>query len=223
MLTARRFDRLAALAAELREQHGTESHLVSLDVRDVGVVARTLGALPAEWPVDILVNNAGLARGTEALQDGDPRDWDEVLDTNVKGLLYVTRALLPGMIERCGGHIINIGSVAGHEVYPGGAVYCASKHAVAAITRGLRMDLLGTPVRVSSIDPGLVETDFSLVRFRGDEERARAVYEGYRPLAPEDVADAVVFAASRPLHVNIDEIILKPTARASAMLVNRTA
>lgn len=221
VLAARRVERLEALARELGEAHGTETHLLALDVRDVGVVTRVLDDLPREWAVDVLVNNAGMARGVDPLHEGDPRDWDEMIDTNVKGLLYVTRALLPGMIERGRGHIVNIGSVAGHDVYPGGAVYCATKHAVDAITRGLRMDLLGKPIRVSTVDPGLVETEFSRVRFRGDEERAGKVYQGYRPLEPRDIADAVVYVATRPAHVNVDEMIIKPLDQASVTMVNR--
>lgn len=221
VLAARRGERLEALARELRDAHGTQSHLLTLDVRDLGVASRVLDDLPTEWAIDVVVNNAGMARGVDPLQEGDPRDWDEMIDTNVKGLLYITRAVLPGMVERGRGHVINIGSVAGHEVYPGGAVYCATKHAVDAITRGLRMDLLGTGVRVSTIDPGLVQTDFSAVRFRGDEVRAARVYQGYTPLSPEDVADAVLYVATRPPHVNIDEVILKPTDQASATMVNR--
>jgi 3-hydroxy acid dehydrogenase / malonic semialdehyde reductase len=221
VLAARRADRLEQLSRELHQGHGTDCHLLTLDVRDVGIVTRVLDDLPEEWAVDVVVNNAGMARGVEPLQEGDPRDWDEMIDTNVKGLLYVTRALVPGMIARGHGHVINIGSVAGRDVYPGGAVYCATKHAVDAITRGLRMDLLGTGVRISTIDPGLVETDFSTVRFRGDVERASSVYRGYTPLTPADVADAVVYVATRPAHVNIDEVILKPTDQASVTMVNR--
>jgi 3-hydroxy acid dehydrogenase / malonic semialdehyde reductase len=221
VLAARRLERLQQLAGELREAYGTDCHLLTLDVRDVGVVTRVLDDLPEEWAIDVVVNNAGMARGVESLQEGDPRDWDEMIDTNVKGLLYVTRAVLPGMISRGRGHVINIGSVAGHDVYPGGAVYCATKHAVDAITRGLRMDLLGTGVRVSTIDPGLVETDFSAVRFRGDLERAASVYRGYTPLAPADVADTVLFVATRPAHVNVDEVIIKPTDQASVTMLNR--
>jgi 3-hydroxy acid dehydrogenase / malonic semialdehyde reductase len=221
LLAARRADRLGSLARDLHDQNGTESHLLNMDVRDLGVVSRVLGDLPPEWEVDIVVNNAGMALGLDPLQDGDPREWDEMIDTNVKGLLYVTRAVLPGMIARGRGHVINIGSVAGHDVYPGGGVYCATKHAVDAITRSLRMDLFGTPVRVTTVDPGLVQTDFSAIRFRGDLERAARVYEGYTPLTPADVADAVLYAATRPPHVNIDEIILKPTDQASVTMVNR--
>ncbi|HLM68387.1 MAG TPA: SDR family oxidoreductase, partial [Longimicrobium sp.] len=222
VLAARRTERLEALAGELRAAHGTECHLIALDVRDAEAVAEALRGLPAEWAeVDVLVNNAGLGRGMDKLHEGTPADWDEMIDTNVKGLLYTTRALVPGMVERGRGHIVNLGSVAGHEVYPGGAVYCATKHAVDAITRGLRMDLLGTGVRVSTVDPGMVETEFSVNRFRGDEERARRVYANMTPLTPDDIADAVVWCATRPPHVNIDEIILKPTDQASATQVHR--
>jgi 3-hydroxy acid dehydrogenase / malonic semialdehyde reductase len=221
VLAARRVERLESLAVELRGEHATDLHLLTLDVRDVGVVSHVLDALPSEWAADVLVNNAGMARGVDPLQDGDPRDWDEMIDTNVKGALYVTRAVLPGMIERGRGHVINIGSVAGHDVYPGGAVYCATKHALDAVTRALRMDLLGTPVRVSTVDPGLVETEFSDVRFRGDRERAARVYQGYTPLSPADVADVVLYVATRPPHVNVDEVIVKPTDQASVTMVNR--
>jgi serine 3-dehydrogenase len=222
LLAARRAERLEALAAELRDAHGTESRLLELDVRDAEAVAAVLGGLPAEWAeVDVLVNNAGLGRGLEKAHEGSPADWDEMVDTNVKGLLYVTRAVLPGMVARGRGHVVNIGSVAGHEVYPGGAVYCATKHAVGAITKGLRMDLLGTGVRVSTVDPGMVETEFSVVRFHGDRERADRVYAGMTPLVADDIADAVLWCATRPPHVNIDEIILKPTDQASATLVSR--
>lgn len=222
LLAARRGDRLAALSAELRESRGTEVHELEMDVRDLGVVTRVIGDLPVEWAgIDVLVNNAGLARGSDRVHDADPRDWDEMIDTNVKGLLYVTRAVLPGMLKRGRGHVVNIGSIAGREMYPGGAVYCATKAAVEAITRGMRMDLLGTPVRVTNVMPGLVNTEFSLVRFRGDEERAESVYQGFLPLTPGDVADAVVYAATRPAHVNVDEIMVKPVAQASTTMVDR--
>ena len=222
LLAARRLERLEALTAELRDTHGTAVHLLELDVRDADAVARTLGALPPDWEeVDVLVNNAGLGRGMDRVYEGNPAEWDEMLDTNVKGLLHVTRAVVPGMVRRGRGHVINLGSVAGHEVYPGGAVYCATKHAVKAITQGLRMDLLGTKVRVSTVDPGMVETEFSLVRFHGDRERAERVYAGMTPLTPDDVADAILWCATRPPHVNIDEVILKPVDQASATLVHR--
>ena len=222
VLAARRTERLDELARELREAHGTEAHLLALDVRDSQAVADAVGGLPAEWAeVDVLVNNAGLGRGLDKVYESDPAGWDEMIDTNVKGLLYVTRAVVPGMVARGRGHVINLGSVAGHEVYPGGAVYCATKHAVDAITRGLRMDVLGTGVRVSTVDPGMVETEFSLVRFRGDAERAKNVYRGMTPLTADDIAETVLWCATRPPHVNIDQIILKPTDQASATLVHR--
>lgn len=223
ILAARRADRLQSLAAELAEAQGTESHLVPLDVRNAGVVTRMLEDLPEAWAgIDVLVNNAGLSRGLEKVHEGSIQDWDEMVDTNIKGLLYVTRAVLPGMVARGRGHVINLGSIAGHEVYPGGAVYCATKHAVGAITKGLRIDLLGTPVRVTTVDPGMVETEFSLVRFHGDSERADRVYEGLQPLTANDVADAILHAATRPPHVNIDEILVMATAQASATRVHRT-
>jgi 3-hydroxy acid dehydrogenase / malonic semialdehyde reductase len=222
VLAARRRERLEALAAALREAHGTDCHLVEMDVRDRGAVEAALGALPAGWAeVDVLVNNAGLAAGLDRLPAGDPDDWEVMLDTNVKGVLYVTRAVAPGMVARGRGHVINIGSIAGHEVYPMGAVYCASKHALGALTQGLRLDLLGTGVRVSTVDPGLVETEFSLVRFKGDAERAQRPYQGMTPLAAADVAEAVLWCATRPPHVNVDEIILKPTDQATATQVHR--
>jgi serine 3-dehydrogenase len=219
VLAARRVERMRELAAELE---GADVHLVELDVRDSEAVAATLGALPAAWAeIDVLVNNAGLGRGVEKVHEGTVEGWDEMVDTNVKGLLYVTRAVTPSMVARGRGHVVNIGSVAGHEVYPGGAVYCATKHAVGAITRGMRMDLLGTGVRVTTVDPGMVETEFSVIRFHGDKERAKKVYANMTPLTPDDVADAVVWAATRPARVNIDEIILKPTDQASVTLVHR--
>lgn len=222
ILAARRTDRLQDVSRRLEEKHGREICSIALDVRDVGVVARVLEDLPSKWAgIDVLVNNAGLARGLEPLPDGDARDWDEMVDTNIKGLLYVTRAVVPGMVERGSGHIINLGSIAGSEVYPNGVVYCSTKAAVEVISRGLRMDLVGTQVRVTNIEPGMVETEFSAVRFHGDEERASKVYEGVKPLTAIDVADTILFAASRPAHVNIDSIMLKPVAQASSTMVAR--
>lgn len=232
LLAARRVERLEALAEELGTSgagsgagSGTgsrASYCVSLDVRDQKAVDSTIASLPAEWSaIDILINNAGLARGLTPVHEGDLEDWEEMIDTNVKGLLYVTRAVVPGMIERQRGHIINIGSIAGREVYPGGGVYCATKFAVRALTQGLRQDLFGTPIRVTTIDPGLVETEFSVVRFRGDGERARRVYEGTRPLTPDDVAQAVLFAATRPPHVSVAELLILPTDQASAGRIRR--
>ena len=223
ILTGRRAERLNGVAAELRQAHGTQVHPLTLDIRDREAVFAAISGLPAEWAaLDVLVNNAGMGRGMDKLQAGDPDGWDEMVDTNVKGLLYATRAVTPGMVQRGRGHVINLGSVAGHEVYPGGTVYCATKHAVGAITRGLRMDLLGTGVRVSTVDPGMVETEFSVVRFHGDRERSGTVYRGMTPLTGADSADTVLWVATRPPHVNIDEIIIKPTDQATATLVHRS-
>jgi serine 3-dehydrogenase len=222
LLAARRVERLRELARELEAEHGTASHCTQLDVRDRAAVEKWVAALPQEWrDVEVVVNNAGLSRGFATIQEGAPQDWDEMLDTNVKGLLYVTRALLPGMLERQRGHIINIGSIAGREVYAKGGVYCASKYAVRALTQGLRLDLHGTPIRVTTVDPGLVETEFSIVRFHGDTERARKVYEGTRPLTANDVADAVLFCATRPPHATVAELVLLASDQASATTVWR--
>jgi len=221
-LVARRRQRLEALAAELGKRHGIEVHTAVLDVRDRAAVEAWAAALPEPLSApDVLVNNAGLARGLAPLHEGSVEDWEEMIDTNVKGLLWVTRALLPAMVARGRGHVIQIGSIAGHEVYPGGNVYCGTKHFVAALSRAMGIDLLGTGVRVSSVDPGMVETEFSLVRFHGDRERAEAVYRGFRPLGPEDVAEAVLFCATRPAHVNVRELVLMPSAQATAVHVHR--
>ncbi len=222
LLAARRRNRLDELSISLSEQNNIKVHTIALDVRDNEAVTKAFAALPDEWrAIDILVNNAGLARGLAKLHEGSVTDWDEMIDTNVKGLLYVTRAVLPQMIERNSGHVINIGSIAGHQTYPMGNVYSASKFAVVGITRGLRMDVLGTAVRVSSVDPGLVETEFSKVRFRGDTERASKTYMNMTPLTPKDVAEAVIFCATRPAHVNIGEISVYPTDQASVTMVHR--
>ena len=222
ILTARRKQRLDALAKELKAKHGTEVYAIKLDVRKQPDVETAVKNLPKECQeIEVLLNNAGLSRGLHKLHEGKIEDWEEMIDTNVKGLLYVSRAVIPGMVARGHGTIINIGSIAGHEVYPGGNVYCASKYAVDAITRGLRMDLVDTPIRVCTVDPGLVQTEFSIVRFRGNDERAKNVYKGLQPLTPEDIADAVVYCATRPPHVQIAEMIVLPTAQASTTLVHR--
>jgi 3-hydroxy acid dehydrogenase / malonic semialdehyde reductase len=222
LLAARRADRLEKLAGELETAYGTVSRLVALDVRDRRAVESALAALPGDWrAIDVLVNNAGLSRGLDKLQEGKIEDWEEMIDTNIKGLLYVSRTVLPGMVARGRGHVINIGSIAGHEVYPAGNVYCATKFAVDTLSKGMRLDLNGTGVRVTALDPGMVETEFSKVRFHGDEERAAKVYAGTMPLTPDDVADAAVFCATRPPHVNISQLIIMPTAQASTTLLLR--
>jgi 3-hydroxy acid dehydrogenase / malonic semialdehyde reductase len=218
ILAARRLERLEQLAAELT----CPTHLLQLDVCDRSQVESTLAALPPDWSnIDILLNNAGLSRGLDKLQEGNVQYWEEMIDTNVKGLLYVTRSILPGMVSRNHGHVINMGSIAGHQAYPGGNVYCATKAAVKILTEGLKMDLLGTSVRVSAIDPGMVDTEFSQVRFPDDAERAKQVYKGMTPLSSEDVAEIVVFCATRPPHVNLSEVIVLATDQGSATMVHR--
>ncbi|NEQ27772.1 MAG: SDR family oxidoreductase [Microcoleus sp. SIO2G3] len=222
ILAARRINRLEAIAADLKEKFACALHLVQLDVSDRAQVETVVTALPNEWQaIEILINNAGLSRGLDKLHEGKIADCEEMIDTNVKGLLYVTRSILPGMVARGRGHVINIGSIAGHQTYPNGNVYCATKAAVRALTEGLKLDLLGTPIRITSVDPGMVETEFSDVRFHGDRSRAEKVYQGVTPLTGADVADVVRFCADRPAHVNINEVILMPTDQASATLVNR--
>lgn len=222
ILLARRNDRLTTLVSELTKKYGILTLADKLDVRDQASIAQFFENLPVEWrDIDILINNAGLSRGLDKLYQGNLRDWEEMIDTNIKGLLYMSRSVIPGMVERKKGMVVNIGSIAGHEVYPNGNVYCATKHAVDALTRGMRMDLVDTPVRVCTVDPGLVETEFSKVRFHGDDARAKIVYQGMTPLSPDDVADAVLFAATRPPHVQIAEIIIMPAMQASATLVHR--
>ncbi len=221
ILAARRMEKLQQVVESLNIQPANV-HLIQLDVRDRIAVESAISHLPAQWSnIDILVNNAGLSRGLDKLHEGDFQDWEEMIDTNIKGLLYVTRYVLPGMVQRNKGHIINIGSIAGHQTYPGGNVYCSTKAAVKSISEGLKLDLIGTQVRVTSVDPGMVETEFSNVRFHGDNQRADRVYQGLTPLTPDDIADVIFFCATRPAHVNINEVILMPVDQASATLVNR--
>ncbi|MEW5796306.1 MAG: SDR family oxidoreductase [Candidatus Zixiibacteriota bacterium] len=218
IVAARRDERLRELARALPNP----SHVLKLDVRDRNEVDLAIAGLPPEWrDIDILVNNAGLSRDLSKLHEGRPESWEEMIDTNIKGLLWVSRAVTPRMVARGRGHVINIGSIAGHEVYPGGNVYCASKFAVDALTKGLRMDLVDTPVRVTTVDPGMVETEFSDVRFYGDKERAKKVYSGITPLTGDDVADAIVWAATRPENVQIAQVVILPSAQASAMVAHR--
>lgn len=222
IIAARRSQLLQDVAEAIRKSSGVPVLAMTLDVRDRSAVEQGIRNLPAEFKkIDILVNNAGLARGMNRLYEDDPAGWEEMIDTNVKGLLYVTRAVVPGMTVRGSGHVINIGSIAGHEPYPKGAVYCATKHAVSAITSSLRMDLIDKGVRVSTVDPGMVETDFSNIRFYGDKERAKKTYQGVQALTGEDIAEAIVFIATRPKHANINEIIMMPSVQASATLTYR--
>jgi serine 3-dehydrogenase len=223
VMSARREDRVRELADELAGQYGIKTLTFFLDVRDNAQVVQAVADLPERWqPIDILVNNAGLSRGLDKVHEADLQDWEEMIDTNVKGLLYVSRAVLPGMAARNRGHVINIGSVAGRDAYTGGNVYCATKSAVAMLTRGMRMDLLGSNIRVTNIEPGLVETEFSKVRFHGDETRAAKIYQGVEPLTPEDIAEAIIWSLTRPAHVNIQDMLILATAQAAATMVHRT-
>jgi NADP-dependent 3-hydroxy acid dehydrogenase YdfG len=222
LIGARRKEKLDALKPQLLAAGAAAVHTLELDVRDHAAVEKAIASLPKDWQlIDVLVNNAGLSRGLDPLQDGHREDWEEMIDTNVKGLLYVTRAVVPGMIARKSGHVISLGSTAGHVTYPKGAVYCATKAAERVLSEGLRQDVLGTPVRVTSVDPGMVETEFSAVRFRGDQARADKVYQGLTPLKPEDVADAIVWAATRPAHVNIAEVQITSIDQANSLLFHR--
>ena len=221
VICGRRQDRLDALREELSGI--TEVFSLNFDIRDREAVFKAIGSLPGECSaIDILINNAGNAHGLDPIEKGNPDDWDAMLDINVKGLLYVTKAVLPQMVARRAGHIIHIGSTAGKEVYPGGNVYCASKHAVDAINQGMRIDLNQYGIRVGAVNPGMVQTEFSEVRFKGDTEKANKVYEGFQPLKPEDVAEIIHFLVSRPPHVNIADLVVMATAQASSTIVNKS-
>jgi 3-hydroxy acid dehydrogenase / malonic semialdehyde reductase len=219
IITGRRQEQLQELAQEI----GPDLvYPLLFDVRDREVVRQALASLPQEWrAIDVLVNNAGNAHGLSPIQSGDVDDWDAMIDINVKGLLYVTKEVLPVMVERKSGHIINIGSIAGKEAYANGNVYCASKFAVDALSKAMRIDLVHEGVKVSEVNPGLVQTEFSEVRFKGDKERAANVYKGFEPLQAEDIADVIVFMVTRPKHVNIAEVLILPSAQASATVVNK--
>lgn len=222
ILNSRSKDRLESLAAELRDKHGTECHVLPFDVCDRQAAHDALDALPENWrDIDILINNAGLAIGVDKEHEGCIDEWDVMIDTNIKALLSMTRMVVPGMVERSRGHIINIGSIAGDAAYPGGSVYCATKAAVKALSDGLRIDLVDTPLRVTNVKPGLVETNFSVVRFRGDKDRADNVYKGIRALTGEDIADVVYFAASAPEHMQIAEVLVMPTNQATGTIVSK--
>jgi len=216
IITGRRESRLKELAEKLKKNFGIQVLPLSFDIRNKKEVDESVAKIPSDWKVEILLNNAGLAAGLSPIQEGSVEDWEQMIDTNIKGLLYISKAIIPKMIEQGKGHIINIGSIAGKEVYPKGNVYCASKHAVDALTKGMRLDLLPHGIKVSQVAPGLVETEFSLVRFKGDTEIAEKVYQGYEPLKGEDVADAVYYIASLPRHVNINDLLIMPIAQANA-------
>jgi 3-hydroxy acid dehydrogenase/malonic semialdehyde reductase len=222
LLCARRLDRLEELQQTLLSSGAQSVHIFKLNVQHRAEVEASIANIPADWrEIDILVNNAGLSRGLAKVYEDDPQNWEEMIDTNIKGLLYVTRAIVPGMVTRGRGHVISLGSTAGHITYPNGAVYCASKAAEKAISEGLKLDLMGTPVRVTSVDPGMVETDFSAVRFHGDQDKAAKVYQNITPLQPEDIADAIVWAASRPAHVNIHNVLITSIDQANSFVLNR--
>jgi 3-hydroxy acid dehydrogenase / malonic semialdehyde reductase len=222
IICARRFEKIKKIASDIKKKFKVKVLPLELDVRKYKDVKKTIKELPKEWrKIEVLVNNAGLSRGLNKIQDGVLLDWEEMIDTNVKGLLYVTKEIIPLMLANKSGHIVNVGSIAGHEVYVAGNVYCATKHAVDALTKGMRMDLNGTPIKVSTVDPGLAETEFSIVRFRGDKTRAKTVYNGVTPLYAEDVADAIEYIVTRKDSVNIAEIILLPKAQANCSIVYR--
>ncbi|MCK4608823.1 MAG: SDR family NAD(P)-dependent oxidoreductase [Gammaproteobacteria bacterium] len=221
ILTARRIDKIEQLATDIKQKYGVDALALQLDIQRKDQVAALIEGLPQNWQqIDILVNNAGLALSSDKIQAGDPSNWDTVINTNLNGLLYVTHAILPQMLERNSGHIVNIGSIAGHDYYPGGNIYCATKHAVKAISKCLRLDLAGTAIRVSEIDPGAVETEFSEVRWQ-DKNRAKEFYADFIPLVADDIADAAIYCATRPLHVDVAEMIIFPTAQASANHLSR--
>lgn len=222
ILNARSIEKLEALAAKLKEKYDTECYVMPFDVRDRNAAGSALESLPEEWKsIDILINNAGLASGVDKEHEGSFDDWDAMIDTNVTSLLFMTRQIVPAMVERGRGHIINIGSIAGDAAYPGGSVYCATKAAVKALSDGLRIDLVDTPLRVTNIKPGLVETNFSVVRFHGDKDRADNVYKGIVPLTAEDIADVAYYAASAPEHMQIAEVLVMPTNQATGTIVSR--
>ena len=222
ILNARSTDKLTALAEELKEKYNTDCYVMPFDVCNRESAATALNALSEEWKsIDVLINNAGLAIGVDKEHEGNPDEWDMMIDTNIKALLSMTRLVVPGMVERGRGHIINIGSIAGDAAYPGGSVYCATKAAVKALSDGLRIDLVDTPLRVTNIKPGMVETNFSVIRFRGDKEKADNVYRGIRPLNGDDIAEVVYFAASAPEHMQLAEILVMPTYQATGTIVSK--
>lgn len=222
ILTGRRKDRLDELSSELKKKFKIKTVALNFDVRKLKEVEKEISSLPAEWKkIDVLINNAGLASGFGLIQDGDIEDWEKMIDTNVKGLLYVTRQVAPMMIKNGKGHIINVASLAGKQAYPKGNVYCATKFAVDALSQSMRLDMIEHGIRVTNIAPGLVETEFSIVRFHGNAERAKSTYANIQPLTPEDIADIIYWTASRPAHVNINDVVITPAAQANAYVVHR--
>lgn len=222
IITGRRLKQLEELKNELGIKYKSDVLILNFDIRNQEETANAIDSLPEAWKkIDVLVNNAGLSVGLNSIQDGEVDDWERMIDTNIKGLLYVSQKVIPLMIAKNSGHIVNITSIAGKEVYEKGNVYCATKSAVDAITKGMRIDLLPHNIKVTSIAPGMVETEFSIVRFKGDKERADQVYKGLIPLTGEDVADAIIYAVTRPPHVNINDMLIMPAAQASATNVNR--
>lgn len=223
ILTGRRKERLAETEKLLTDEYGVEILTLNFDIRNRQAVQEAINRLSSQWRnIDILVNNAGLAVGFDPLQSGEIDDWERMIDTNIKGLLYITRAVLPLMTEKKSGHIINIGSIAGKEVYPNGNVYCATKHAVDALTKGIRIDTVQYGIKVTQIAPGAVETEFSVVRFKGDEQKAANVYKGFEPLHPENIADVAYYVTTLPAHVNINDLVIMPTAQASATILHKS-
>ncbi len=222
IITGRRKERLDKIATELQAKYGVRVLSLSFDIRNNDEVRKAINSLPSEWRhINILINNAGLAVGLNTIQDGEVDDWERMIDTNVKGLLYMSKAVLPLLIEQNGGHVINIGSIAGKEVYPNGNVYCATKHAVDALSKAMRIDLVKHGIKVTQIAPGAIETEFSIVRFKGDKSISDNVYNGYQPLLPDDVANVIYYTTTLPSHVNINDLVLMPTAQASATILNR--
>jgi len=222
ILIGRREDRLANISKELKKTYGINVLILSFDIRDKDAVAEAIESIPSKWRnISILINNAGLAVGLSTIQEGEIDDWERMIDTNVKGLLYMSRAVLPLLVKQNSGHVINIGSIAGKEVYPNGNVYCATKHAVDALSKAMRIDLVNHGIKVTQIAPGAIETEFSIVRFKGDQEKADSIYTGYQPLLPDDVAAVVYYTTTLPPHVNINDLVLMPTAQASATVFNK--
>ena len=224
ILTGRRKERLEQLSKSLEKENDCKTLVLAFDIRNKKDTDKAFDSLPDEWKqIDVLVNNAGLAVGLEPIHEGKIDDWERMIDTNIKGLLYITRLVSPGMVDRSSGHIINISSIAGKEAYANGSVYCASKHAVQALTQGMRIDLVKHGIKVSSVAPGAVETEFSVVRFKGDKNKADEVYKGFTPLYAKDIAETILFMVTRPAHVNIDDVLIMPTAQAFSRVIHREA